>query len=122
MFVAVAIYGVAIVVFGLSRDFLLSLVALAVSGGADMVSVVMRQTLVQLETPDDDARARERGERDVHRRQQRAGRVPRRAGRRSGMGPVGAVVVGGVGHARSSSALWMRAFPSLARRDRLIPV
>ena len=40
------------VVFGLSRSFLVSLVALAVSGGADMVNVVIRQTLVQLETPD----------------------------------------------------------------------
>ena len=53
MFVSVAIYGVSIVVFGLSRDFMLSFVALAVGGGADMVSVVVRQTLVQLDTPDD---------------------------------------------------------------------
>ena len=40
------------VVFGLSAAFGLSLVALVVTGGADMVSVVMRQTLVQLDTPD----------------------------------------------------------------------
>jgi len=52
MFVAVAIYGMATVVFGLSRDFTLSMIALAVSGAADMVSVVIRQTLVQLDTPD----------------------------------------------------------------------
>ena len=53
MFVSVAIYGASIVVFGFSRDFVLSFVALAVGGGADMVSVVVRQTLVQLDTPDD---------------------------------------------------------------------
>ena len=45
MFVAVAIYGVSIVVFGLSHDFVLSFVALAVGGGADMLSVIVRQTL-----------------------------------------------------------------------------
>ena len=50
---SVAIYGLAILVFGLSHDFALSMIALAVSGGADMVSVVIRQTLVQLDTPDD---------------------------------------------------------------------
>ena len=51
MFVCVAIFGVATVVFGLSRSFLLSLVALLVTGASDMVSVVVRQTLVQLKTP-----------------------------------------------------------------------
>ena len=39
--------------FGLSTSFVLSLVALVVSGAADMVSVVIRQTLVQLDTPDE---------------------------------------------------------------------
>ncbi|HEX4476436.1 MAG TPA: MFS transporter [Polyangiaceae bacterium] len=47
----VAIYGVATVVFGASRSFALSLAALAVVGAADMVSVVVRGTLVQLATP-----------------------------------------------------------------------
>ena len=53
MFAAVAIFGVAIIVFALSRSFVLSMVALAVLGAADMVSVVIRMTLVQLETPDE---------------------------------------------------------------------
>jgi MFS family permease len=53
MFIAVAVYGLAMFVFGLSHSFWLSLVALAVSGGADMVSVVIRMTLVQVETPDE---------------------------------------------------------------------
>jgi MFS family permease len=52
MFAGVAVFGVATVVFGLSENFLLSLVALIVLGGADMVSVYIRHMLVQLETPD----------------------------------------------------------------------
>ncbi len=48
---AVAVYGAAIVAFGLSRSFPVSLLLLAISGGADTISVVVRQTLVQLETP-----------------------------------------------------------------------
>jgi MFS family permease len=52
MFVAVAIFGAATMVFALSTSFALSLAALFVIGAADMVSVVVRQTLVQLRTPD----------------------------------------------------------------------
>ena len=50
---AVAVYGVATLVFGLSTSFWLSLAALVVTGAADMVSVVIRQSLVQLDTPDE---------------------------------------------------------------------
>ncbi len=49
---SVALFGFATVIFGLSENFWLSLAALAVLGGADMVSVIVRHTLVQLETPD----------------------------------------------------------------------
>ena len=83
MFIAVAIYGIAIIVFGLSHDFTLSMVALAVSGGADMVSVVIRQTLVQLDTPDDMRGRVSAVNGDLHRRQQRARRV--QGGDRRGM-------------------------------------
>jgi hypothetical protein len=119
MFIAVAIYGVSIVVFGLSHDFLLSFVALAIGGGADMLSVIVRQTLVQIDTPDA-MRGRvsavngafigasnELGE-------FRAGTVA------EVIGPIGATVVGGVG-TLVVAAMWIRLFPSLARRDRLIP-
>ena len=51
MFTCVALFGVATVVFGVSRSLALSLGALVVLGAADMVSVVVRQTLVQLATP-----------------------------------------------------------------------
>jgi MFS family permease len=52
LLVAVAVFGAATIVFGVSRGFALSLAALAVSGAADMVSVVIRVGLVQLTTPD----------------------------------------------------------------------
>ena len=119
MFVSVAVYGVAIVVFGLSHNFLLSLVALAVSGGADMVSVVIRQTLVQLDTPDA-MRGRVSAVNSTF-----IGASNELGEFRAGtaaewIGPVGAVVVGGVG-TLVVAALWYRWFPALAHRDRLMP-
>ena len=51
LFGAVAIFGVSIIAFGLSRNFALSMAVLLVSGAADMISVVLRQTLIQLHTP-----------------------------------------------------------------------
>ncbi len=53
MLSCVALFGVATIAFGLSRSFGLSLVALAVAGAVDMVSVFIRHTLVLLNTPDD---------------------------------------------------------------------
>jgi MFS family permease len=50
---AVFTFGVSIVVFGVSKVFWISLVALFVSGLADGISVVIRQTILQLRTPDD---------------------------------------------------------------------
>ncbi|WP_298169133.1 MFS transporter [Novosphingobium sp.] len=52
MLIAVAVYGAATIGFGLSRDYLFSLAMLAALGAADMVSVFIRNTLVQLYTPD----------------------------------------------------------------------
>jgi MFS family permease len=52
-FATVAVFGVAIIVFAVSRSFVLSMVALAVLGAADSISVVIRLTLLQIETPDD---------------------------------------------------------------------
>lgn len=49
---AVAVYGIATIAFGVSRSFPLSLVAYAIAGMADQVSVVMRHTTIQLATPD----------------------------------------------------------------------
>ncbi len=118
MFASVAIYGAAIVVFGLSRDFFLSLVALAISGGADMVSVIVRQTLVQLDTPDD-MRGRVSAVNGVFiGASNELGEF--RAGTMAAViGPIGATVVGGVG-TLIVAALWVRWFPALAKRDRLL--
>jgi hypothetical protein len=48
----VAVFGLSIVVFGLSHSFVLSLVALTVLGASDMISMFVRHLLVQLQTPD----------------------------------------------------------------------
>ena len=53
MFGAVATYGIAIIIFALSKSFLLSMALLAVLGFSDMINVVIRMTLIQLETTDD---------------------------------------------------------------------
>ena len=52
MFQAVIVFGIATVVFGVSRQLWLSIIALAVMGAADTVSVVVRSSLVQLATPE----------------------------------------------------------------------
>ncbi len=52
MFGGVAMFGIATIVFGLSTNFYLSMVALVVLGASDMVSVYVRHLLVQLDTPD----------------------------------------------------------------------
>ncbi|WP_347554170.1 MFS transporter [Robbsia sp. KACC 23696] len=51
LLIAVAVYGLCIIAFGLSRWFPVSLILLAIAGGADTISVIVRQTLIQLETP-----------------------------------------------------------------------
>lgn len=117
MLLAVAVYGLCMLVFGLSTSFVLSLAALAVSGGADMVSVVVRQTLVQIETPND-MRGRVSAVNSVF-----IGASNQLGEFESGataalMGPVGSVVAGGIG-TLLVAALWLKAFPALARRDRM---
>jgi MFS family permease len=52
MYRAVAVFGIVTIVFGLSTSFPLSIIALTILGASDMVSIVIRQTLVQIETPD----------------------------------------------------------------------
>jgi len=52
LFSCVALFGICTIVFGVSRSFSLSFATLAILGAADMFSVVIRQTLVQISTPD----------------------------------------------------------------------
>ena len=117
MLVAVAVYGVCMLVFGLSTSMLLSLAALAVSGGADMVSVVVRQTLVQIETPNE-MRGRVSAVNSVF-----IGASNQLGEFESGataalLGPVGSVVAGGIG-TLLVAGLWLKGFPELAHRDRM---
>lgn len=118
MLAAVALYGLTTIVFGLSTLFALSLVALALGGAADMVSVVIRQTLVQLETPDD-MRGRVSAVNSVFIGTSNQLGEFRAGATAAGLGAVGAVLLGGVGTC-IVAALWWRIFPALARRDALI--
>jgi len=115
---AVAVYGAATLAFGLSTELALSMAALAVTGAADMVSVVIRQTLVQLETPDA-MRGRVSAVNSVF-----IGASNQLGEFESGataawLGPVGSVVLGGVG-CLLVAGLWPRLFPALAQRDELV--
>lgn len=117
MLAAVALYGVCMVVFGLSTGFALSLAVLAISGGADMVSVVVRQTLMQIETPNA-MRGRVSAVNSVF-----IGASNQLGEFESGataalLGPVGSVVAGGIG-TLLVAALWLKWFPALAHRDRM---
>jgi MFS family permease len=115
---AVAVFGLSILVFGLSTSLWLSLAALAVSGAADMISVVIRSTLVQLETPDE-MRGRVSAVNSVF-----IGASNQLGEFESGataalLGPVGSVVLGGVG-TLLVAGLWLKLFPALAQRDALV--
>ncbi|NMM14428.1 MAG: MFS transporter [Rhodoferax sp.] len=117
LLMAVAIFGLATVVFGLSTSFALSLLALVVTGAADSISVVTRMTLVQLETPDE-MRGRVSAVNSIF-----IGASNQLGEFESGataalLGPVGSVVLGGIGTLVVAGA-WLRLFPALVRRDRL---
>ncbi len=119
LFTAVAVYGAAILVFAFSKYFAVAMLALAVSGAADMVSIVVRQTLVQLETPDDMRGRVSAVNATFISASNQLGEF--RAGSTAALlGPVGSVVLGGAG-TLLVVALWIRLFPQLARRDRLVP-
>lgn len=117
LLVAVAVYGLSMIGFALSTSIVVAFVALVVSGASDMVSVVIRQSLVQLETPDD-MRGRVGAVNSVF-----IGASNQLGEFESGvtaawLGPVGSVLLGGVGTLMVVAA-WFKLFPDLARRDRL---
>jgi MFS family permease len=111
MFASVAIYGLSIVVFGLSTTLWLSLPALFVMGAADMISVNVRSTLIQLSTPDD-LRGRVTAVNSVFIGASNEVGEFRAGSMAALMGAVPAVVLGGVG-AIGITALWTRLFPAL---------
>jgi MFS family permease len=115
MFASVACFGLATVVFALSKSFVLSMAALAVLGAADAVSVVIRMTLVQLETPDE-MRGRVNAVNSLF-----AGTSNQLGDFRAGvmaawLGAIPAVLVGGVG-TLLVVLIWMRTFPALRYVD-----
>jgi MFS family permease len=117
IFVAVAAFGVATLVFALSTSFVLSTAVLVVLGGADMISVVARQTLIQLHTPDAmRGRVSAVNSMFVVASNQlgdfRAGVVA------AALGAVPAMLIGGIGALLVVLACW-RMFPELARVDRV---
>lgn len=116
---AVAVFGLAMIAFALTTSFIVAFAVLAISGAADMVSVVIRQSLVQLETPDD-MRGRVGAVNSVF-----IGASNQLGEFESGataalLGPVGSVLLGGCG-VLAVVALWFRLFPALAQRDGLQP-
>jgi MFS family permease len=117
LFLAVGTFGVATVAFGLSSNFYLSLAALLVTGVADMVSVLIRSSLVNFATPDS-MRGRVGAVAMLF-----VGASNELGEFESGMtaawfGTIPAVVLGGVG-TLIVVALWMRLFPPLRKVDRL---
>ncbi len=116
-FVALAIFGISIVAFSLSETFWLSLLALGVYGGADMVSVYIRQTLVQIATPDA-MRGRVSAVNSVAINASNELGDFRAGVMADGIGSVPSVLVGGV-VTIGITALWWRLFPGIRRVDRL---
>ena len=117
MLLAVAAFGVFTIVFGISHSLILSLAALFLTGAADMVSVIIRATLIQVATPDE-MRGRvnavdmlfigvsnELGEFESGLTAQWFGTVP-------------AVVLGGIG-TLVVIATWAWLFPELRKADQL---
>ncbi|MEO7386559.1 MAG: MFS transporter [Gammaproteobacteria bacterium] len=117
MFQGVALFGMATIGFGLSTNLVLSCTFLFILGAGDMISVFVRSTLVQFDTPDA-MRGRVAAVNSVfigasnELGEFESGSVA------SAIGTVPAVVVGGIG-TLLVCGLWMRWFPALRHRDRL---
>jgi MFS family permease len=119
MFAIVGIYGITTIVFALSTWFPLSLAALFVLGASDAVSVVIRFTLVQIETPDA-MRGRVSAINYLF-----VGSSNTLGEFESGavaawLGTVPSVLIGGIG-SLAVAAVWMLLFPDLRRIDRYQP-
>jgi MFS family permease len=117
LFVCVAIFGAATVIFGLSHNLWLSLLALALGGGADTISVIIRGSLLQLGTPPE-MRGRVSAVNSLF-----IGASNELGEFESGLtaqwwGAVRATVVGGVG-ALAVAGVWAALFPSLRQADEL---
>ncbi len=118
MFLCVGLFGIATIVFGLSTNVPLSLAALVVLGAADMISMYVRASLIQLHTPD-----------AMRGRVSAVSMLFVSASNELGefesgltaawLGPVEAVVLGGVG-AVIVTGIWAWGFPELRRADEFV--
>jgi MFS family permease len=120
MFAAVAVFGLATIVFGFSRSFYLSLGALFVTGASDMISVCIRSALINFATPDP-MRGRVGAVNMLF-----IGASSELGGFESGItaawfGTIPAVILGGLG-TLAVVAIWMRVFPPLRKVDRLTEI
>ncbi len=113
----VALYGVTMIVFGLSETMWLSLLALAAGGAVDMVSVVLRQTILPLVTPDE-LRGRVNAVEMVFISASNELGAFESGVAAALIGAVPAVVIGGV-LTITVAAVWWHAFPALRGVDRL---
>ncbi|NNF24911.1 MAG: MFS transporter [Rhodobacteraceae bacterium] len=112
MLAAVAAFGVFTLVFALSETLWISVLALALTGAADMISMYVRGTLIQLWTPDD-VRGRVNAVNQVFIGASNELGAFRAGASAALFGPVAAVVIGGAG-TLAVAALWRRWFPQLA--------
>ncbi len=117
LFLSVSVFGAATVVFGLSRNLALSLASLAILGAADMISVIIRGSLLQLATPPQ-MRGRVSAVNSLF-----IGASNELGEFESGLtaqwwGAVRATVYGGIG-ALAVAGIWATLFPSLRRADEL---
>lgn len=117
MFTAVVFFGISTMVFAVSRSFILSMAALFVLGASDVISVVIRSTLVQMETPDN-MRGRVSSVNMLF-----IGTSNQLGEFESGVtaawfGVVPAVLIGGLGTI-TVVMLWMKLFPDLLHVDKL---
>ena len=117
LLVVVAGFGICMVAFGLSRQMWLSMLALALGAGLDMVSVVLRSTILPLVTPDE-LRGRVNAVEMVFISASNELGAFESGVAAALIGAVPAVVVGGVATV-VVAAVWWKFFPSLARVDRL---
>ena len=117
LFFAVGVFGISMLVFGISTSFIVSVVALVIAGAADSFSVVIRMTLIQLETPDA-MRGRVSSVNAIF-----IGASNELGEFESGataelFGPVGSIVLGSLGTILVVF-VWAKIFPNLLNREKL---
>jgi len=117
LYISVVVFGLATMVFGLAEVFWLSLAAMFVVGAADMVSVNIRVSLIQLATPDE-MRGRVNAVNSIFTGASNEIGEFRAGGMAAMIGAVPAVLVGGVGSIAVAAIFW-KAFPQLARVQRM---